>query len=104
MVDQIAGSVAQLLKNSGTGSANDIKAGDDLQSGSDFLSLLKTSAGGAIDSLKAGESASAAAIAGNASLPEVVSAVNAAEMTLQTVVAVRDKLVGAYQDLMRMAI
>jgi flagellar hook-basal body complex protein FliE len=32
----------------------------------------------------------------------VVEAVNAAELTLQTVVAVRDRIIGAYQEIMRM--
>jgi flagellar hook-basal body complex protein FliE len=32
----------------------------------------------------------------------VVEAVNAAEITLQTVVAVRDRIITAYQEIMRM--
>jgi flagellar hook-basal body complex protein FliE len=34
----------------------------------------------------------------------VVSAVSAAEVTLQAVTAVRDKAVGAYQEILRMPI
>ena len=45
-----------------------------------------------------------AAAAGQADLMDVVQAVGNAEMTLQTVVAVRDKVVNAYQELMRMPI
>ena len=37
----------------------------------------------------------------DASLPDVVQAVNAAEMTISMVVAVRDRMIGAYQELMR---
>jgi flagellar hook-basal body complex protein FliE len=38
------------------------------------------------------------------SLVDVVTAVAEAETTLQTVVAVRDKVIAAYQDIMRMPI
>ncbi len=51
-----------------------------------------------------GESISAAAIAGKAELHELVTAITNAELTLQTVVAVRDKAVGAYQDIIKMPI
>jgi flagellar hook-basal body complex protein FliE len=33
-----------------------------------------------------------------------VTAVNNAELTLDTVVAIRDKVIGAYQDIMKMPI
>lgn len=69
-----------------------------------FGDLLKTSAQNTIKTMRAGEAASARAVAGEASLPEVVQAVTAAELTLQTVVAVRDRLVSAYQELLRMPI
>ncbi len=42
------------------------------------------------------------AVVGNANLQQVVEAVNAAEITLQTVVAVRDRMISAYQEIMRM--
>jgi flagellar hook-basal body complex protein FliE len=43
-------------------------------------------------------------VAGNVDIRDVVMAVNNAEVTLQTVVAVRDKVIAAYQDIMRMPI
>lgn len=58
----------------------------------------------AVKTLQRSESVSAAAVAGKASAQEVVRAVMAAEMTVQTVVAIRDKMVAAYQDIMRMAV
>ncbi len=69
-----------------------------------FGDVLKNMAVSTIQTLRAGETASARAVTGSASLPEVVQAVNAAELTLQTVVAVRDRLIGAYQEIMRMPI
>ncbi len=51
-----------------------------------------------------GESMSAKAIAGKAELHDLVTAVTNAELTLQTVVAIRDRVVTAYQDIARMPI
>jgi flagellar hook-basal body complex protein FliE len=48
------------------------------------------------------EQAATQAVVGNANLQDVVEAVNAAEITLQTVVAVRDRMISAYQEIMRM--
>lgn len=75
--------------------------GDDGVSFSDFL---KKSAETAVDTMHNSESMSAQAITGEADLTDVVQAVTAAEITLQTVVAVRDRLLGAYQEIMRMGI
>ncbi len=57
-----------------------------------------------IDTMKQGEVMSAKAVTGEANLTDVVQAITAAELTLQTVVAVRDKMISAYQDIMRMPI
>ncbi len=83
---------------------NSAVMGDDVQKGPSFGDVMKESALNAIRTMRAGESASAKAITGEASLPEVVQAVSAAELTLQTVVSVRDRLVSAYQEIMRMPI
>ena len=44
------------------------------------------------------------AISGEGNLTEVVTALSHAEMTLQTVTAIRDRVVQAYQDIIRMPI
>ena len=44
------------------------------------------------------------AVAGEAELSEVVTAVANAETALQTVVTVRDRIITAYQEIMRMPI
>ena len=58
----------------------------------------------AADTLLEGESQSLQAAAGTADLTEVVMAVSKAEMTLETVVTLRDKVVQAYQEILRMPI
>ena len=44
------------------------------------------------------------AVTGHANLTEVVTAVSQAELALQTTTAIRDRVVSAYQDIMRMPI
>ena len=51
-----------------------------------------------------GEQAATSQVAGKANIVDVVNSVNAAELTLDTVVAVRDKVVAAYQSIMNMPI
>lgn len=82
------------------GKAAGIEGGD----GSVFGKLVKQAAVDSIDTMRGGEKASAQAIMGNADLTDVVEAVTQAELTLQTVVAVRDRMLSAYQDIMRMPI
>ena len=72
--------------------------------GSDFASVLKDAAKSAVGSLKQGEVATAAGIAGKADIRDVVAAVTNAELTLETVVNVRDKVINAYNEIMRMPI
>jgi len=55
-------------------------------------------------SLRTAEQASAAQVAGKGDLVDVVTAIGAAETALDTMVAVRDRVVSAYQDIMRMQI
>ncbi len=54
--------------------------------------------------MKTGEAASISYIQGKVSAQSVVEAVMSAEQTLQMAVAVRDKVVQAYQEVSRMAI
>ena len=71
---------------------------------SPFQALLTQTLNDAVTAGRAGETATIDALAGRASLQDVVQAVNAAEITLQTVVAVRDRMIAAYQEIMRMPI
>lgn len=70
--------------------------------GPSFSDVLKDAAQGAIEIGKAGEQESIAAVAKQAELADVITAVSNAEVTLQTVVAVRDRVIMAYQEIMRM--
>ncbi len=71
--------------------------------GADFGQVF-AEVGAAIDRLKTAEATSISAIEGRASIQEMVESVVAAEQSLHTVLAVRDKMVAAYQSLAQMPI
>jgi len=80
-----------------------LESGKDNSNG-DFANILAGATQDAIGSLRAGEQQSLAAAAGTADLTDVVTAVGKAEMTLQTVVSLRDRVIQAYQEILRMPI
>ncbi len=69
-----------------------------------FGDMVENLVGNAAGSMRAAESASAKQVAGKGDLIDVVTAMGAAETALDTVVAVRDRVVSAYSDIMRMQI
>lgn len=72
--------------------------------GPDFAQILREAAENGAATLRNAETQSLAAAAGKADLNEVVMAMSQAEMTLQTVVTLRDRAVQAYQEILRMPI
>ncbi len=73
-------------------------------SGGAFSAALGRAISGTVDTMRNAETQSMRAIAGTGDITEVVTAVAKAELALQTTVAVRDRVVQAYQDIMRMPI
>jgi len=71
--------------------------------GPDFASVLAEVAREGLQTLKTGEATALAGLQGKASAQQVVQAVMSAEQTLQAAIAIRDKVVGAYQEISRMA-
>lgn len=69
-----------------------------------FSQVFEQVAKNGIDALKGGEASAIAGINGQATIQRVVEDVMAADRTLQTVVALRDKAVAAYQEVSRMTI
>ena|SRR6185503_12149720 len=72
--------------------------------GSSFSDFLSGAVKESISNIRQGEQAATAQVAGKANIVDVVNSVNSAELTLDTVVAVRDKVVAAYQSIMSMPI
>lgn len=69
-----------------------------------FVDVMKDAANTMVSDLKGAEESSFKGIAGKASTREVVDAVMTADRSLQTAIAIRDKLVSAYLDITKMAI
>ena len=80
------------------------ETGPSAKAGQAFGELVKQSAIGAVDTLKAGEAATLNAVTGKTDMTQVVTAVSNAEVTLQAAVAVRDRVIQAYLDVIRMPI
>lgn len=72
--------------------------------GGGFLDMVGASLKSAANSGYEGERMATKALSGKADLTDVVTAIASAETALNTVVAVRDKVISAYQDIIKMPI
>ena len=68
--------------------------------GSSFGDILKSAVGGAIDAQHKSEQVTAGSLMGKSSMTDVLQATNDAEVALNTVLAIRDRVVTAWQDVM----
>ena len=71
---------------------------------SGFGATLQRAIEGAIGTGHEADRKSMQAIAGQGNITDVVTAVSKAQLSLQSAVAIRDKVVSAYQEIMRMTI
>jgi flagellar hook-basal body complex protein FliE len=72
--------------------------------GGGFGDMLKSAMTDAMKASKNAEVQMANQVQGKAQLIDVVTAVSSAEQSLSTVMAIRDQVIGAYQEIMRMPI
>jgi flagellar hook-basal body complex protein FliE len=72
--------------------------------GVDFGNLVQEAIRQAGASANVAESQALAVAGGQADIVDVVTAIAAAETQLQTVIAVRDQVISAYQEILRMPI
>ncbi|MBE9605784.1 flagellar hook-basal body complex protein FliE [Acetobacteraceae bacterium H6797] len=77
---------------------------NEVSGGSDFGAALQRAFTQAVETGREADSTASAAMTGQTGITEAVLAVSKAELTLQTAVAMRDKVVSAYQEVMRMPI
>lgn len=70
----------------------------------DFGTMVGDAARASLATLRRAEVTAARGVAGTADVQEVVQAAAAAELTVQTLTQLRDKVVGAYTDVLRMAV
>ena len=72
--------------------------------GTGFADLLQNVMGDMTQTTKVAEGQMTQLAQGTGSLIDVVTAVSSAEASLETVIAVRDQVIQAYQEIMRMPI
>ncbi|MBK18604.1 MAG: flagellar hook-basal body complex protein FliE [Rhodospirillaceae bacterium] len=103
MVANIGAAASAYAKSGKVGGVSGMepRAGDPTKN---FSDMLGDAMKGAIETGKHSEMMSAKAVAGQADLREVVTAVTNAEVTLQTALSIRDRVVQAYQDIISMPI
>lgn len=79
------------------------KAGGD-GAGGGFGSMLKEALGAVADAGRKSDTQSQAMAAGKANVVDVVTAVAETEVAIEAMVAVRDRVINAYEEIMRMPI
>ncbi len=72
--------------------------------GGEFAAMVSGALENAVGTVAKGEAVSLRSVANQADLNEVVTAVTDAEVALQAVIAVRDRVIQAYNDIIRMPI
>ena len=78
--------------------------GAGIAQGGGFGDILKSAMTDVMKSTKTAETQMAAQVHGKAELVDVVTAISAAESSLETVMAIRDQVINAYQEILRMPI
>ena len=84
--------------------ANPLKESAGDSGGPSFGAMVKDAINSVVETGRKSDGLAQGMAAGKANIVDVVQSVNAAELTLDTVVAVRDKVVAAYQSIMNMPI
>ncbi|MBE0531556.1 MAG: flagellar hook-basal body complex protein FliE [Rhodospirillales bacterium] len=99
-INSAAAAYANAAKRVGSG----LEARDGAAGGGDFADLVKSALDEARRIGQRSEKLSMEGIRDNADLNQVITAVAEAEVTLQTVVSIRDKVIDAYKEILRMPI
>ncbi len=103
MIDRISQAAAAYATAATRGEATGMEARRPAP-GESFADMVRDMVGDTVNAMHQSERVSGDALVGRADLNDVVMAVNNAEMGLQTVVGIRDRIIEAYQDIMRMPI
>jgi len=90
-------SAARMLESSGVAKPSET-------GGLSFGDVLKEAVGGVLDAGRKSDSQTVAMASGKANVMDVVTAVAETDVAVSTLVSVRDKVIAAYEDIMKMAI
>ncbi|MGC4077410.1 MAG: flagellar hook-basal body complex protein FliE [Rubrivivax sp.] len=72
--------------------------------GNDFAKMLGQAVQGVVDAGKVSDAKTMDMVNGKGDMIDVVSAISQTEMAMDTMVAVRDRVISAYEDIMKMTI
>lgn len=88
------------------GKARDVPAAatEEAKLGQSFGAMVEDVAKQAVDTVRTGDQVASAGLTGQADMQAVVEATMAMDSTVRVSVALRDKMVEAYQEIMRMPI
>ena len=103
-IESLIASKAYSNVNNTVGQAGNSAGAAGEPAGANFGEMLQGLVQDAVETGKASEAQAMGAVAGESEMIDVVTAITAAEMTLETVVAVRDKVIEAYNRIMQMPI
>lgn len=103
MVARVAEALAAYSNTAARGAGAGMEAREALP-GNSFAEMVRDMVGETVEANRSAEQLSAQALVGQADINDVVLAVGNAEVGLQAVIGIRDKMIQAYQDIMRMPI
>lgn len=76
----------------------------DLGGGQDFAKMLGQAVQGVVDSGKVADTKAMEMVNGRGDMVDVVTAISQTELAMDTMVTVRDRVISAYEEIMRMPI
>ena len=99
-------SLARLAPTGGAGAGAGVGLGAAVGGGADkgFGAMLKDAIGSVVETGRKSDSQTAAMMTGKADMVDVVTAVSQTEVAVEALVSVRDKVIQAYEEIMRMPI
>jgi flagellar hook-basal body complex protein FliE len=98
-----AGAYASLARLADPSAALGKVAGE-AAAGPSFGSLLKNAIGSVVEAGRKSDAQTQALATGKSNIVDVVTAVSESEIAVEALVAVRDKVIAAYEEIMRMPI
>jgi flagellar hook-basal body complex protein FliE len=90
--------LARILDTGGAGKTSEVGGGPS------FSALLKDAVGSVLEAGKKSDVQTVAMASGKANVMDVVTAVADTDVAVSTLVSVRDKVIAAYEDIMKMSI
>jgi len=93
--------MAKLMNQVSTPQLNQVA---DLDGGGDFAKLLGQAVQGVVDSGKVSDTKAMQMVNGKGDMVDVVTAISQTQLAMDTMVTVRDRVISAYEEIMRMPI